>query len=868
MGKNLRFGVLILLFFLAPKIYSQIVFQDDFGQSTTRVESTYMPKVNGFTFASISNPTDFPKIRIDEDYYAVIDPTRIKDPWPANFDWFWTGPAPAGSSSSLNHPATTDHTGNSNGAVMVVNNGGVNSGFFYLRNFSFEVNSIYKLSLWVYVVNPNGEIDFGLKDYAGNDLFGGTGRLSSPLFTTNNNQWREVTFYFTTPNCTNKDAKIELYNGDLSGTGVFNTDYYIDDISLEKVSSAPGGTQVITCPSVASPIQAINDSYTINAGATSGGSVLTNDTYNGGQATISNVNLTQISTNNAGVTLDTNTGNINVSLSTPPGSYTLVYRISHKTQLNNYDEATVTVTVPSSVVVIANDDSFSITAGNNSINTVLDNDTYNGLSANLSNVTVTQLSTSNSGVTLNTTTGRIQVANGVPAGTYTLVYRICDISNSSNCDDATVTILEPAPPVDTDQDGIFDNLDLDDDNDGILDTVECNLFSSRNAGFEIPNITQAPYNSTTWTLVNQANAGGWQTTAGDGLIEFWRSGFNGVQAAEGNQFVELNANVVSTLYQNFTLNGNAGVITWSIKHRGRSGVDVANVRMGTSLANALASPVVATMSDGNTAWGTYTGTYNVVAGQTNLTIAFQSVSSVGGASYGNFLDDVQFVFSQCNDTDGDGIPNSLEVDSDNDGCPDAIEGSENVRFQQVHSLTLPTTDVNYPYRGQIKVRADGFTVGTPSQIISNVAAANGVPELVNNLANNTSGIAGAADISNSIGQGVGTSADALLKDVECNRCFRTATTIGTTLDTQFGITALGRAGADNGNWPMKIKGAYMVLEAKTKGFVINRLTQAQINALTPVLGMMVYDTTNNCLKVFDGSSWECYNTQTCDDFNQ
>lgn len=274
------------------------------------------------------------------------------------------------------------------------------------------------------------------------------------------------------------------------------------------------------------------------------------------------------------------------------------------------------------------------------------------------------------------------------------------------------------------------------------------------------------------------------------------------------------------------------------------------------------------MSDGNTAWGSYSGTYNVVAGQTNLTIAFQSVSSVGGASYGNFLDDVQFVFSQCNDTDGDGIPNSLEVDSDNDGCPDAIEGSENVRFQQVHSLTLPTTDVNYPYRGQIKVRADGFTVGTPSQIISIVAAANGVPELVNNLANNTSGIAGAADISNSIGQGVGTSADALLRDVECNRCFRTATTSGTTLDTQFGITALGRAGADNGNWPMKIKGAYMVLEAKTKGFVINRLTQAQINALTPVLGMMVYDTTNNCLRVFDGSSWECYNTQTCDDFNQ
>ena len=38
------------------------------------------------------------------------------------------------------------------------------------------------------------------------------------------------------------------------------------------------------------------------------------------------------------------------------------------------------------------------------------------------------------------------------------------------------------------------------------------------------------------------------------------------------------------------------------------------------------------------------------------------------------------------------------------------------------------------------------------------------------------------------------------------------------LDTNHGITALGRAGADNNNWPMVRKGAWTVLEAKTKGF--------------------------------------------------
>lgn len=42
---------------------------------------------------------------------------------------------------------------------------------------------------------------------------------------------------------------------------------------------------------------------------------------------------------------------------------------------------------------------------------------------------------------------------------------------------------------------------------------------------------------------------GWLTTATDHRIELWRSGFNGVPAAHGAQFAELNANQVSTLYQ-------------------------------------------------------------------------------------------------------------------------------------------------------------------------------------------------------------------------------------------------------------------------------------------------------------------------------
>ncbi|MBB4807864.1 hypothetical protein HNP38_003180 [Chryseobacterium defluvii] len=111
----------------------------------------------------------------------------------------------------------------------------------------------------------------------------------------------------------------------------------------------------------------------------------------------------------------------------------------------------------------------------------------------------------------------------------------------------------------------------------------------------------------------------------------------------------------------------------------------------------------------------------------------------------------------------------------------------------------------------------------------------------------------------------------LSEDSSPGYCYRPAATTGTVLDTKHGITALGRAGATNDNWPMVRKGAWTALEAKTKGFVINRIpSTAQVTAIAnPVEGMMVYDEEAACLKIYtttDGGStfgWKCFNTQTC-----
>ncbi|MGG5506841.1 MULTISPECIES: hypothetical protein [unclassified Myroides] len=68
------------------------------------------------------------------------------------------------------------------------------------------------------------------------------------------------------------------------------------------------------------------------------------------------------------------------------------------------------------------------------------------------------------------------------------------------------------------------------------------------------------------------------------------------------------------------------------------------------------------------------------------------------------------------------------------------------------------------------------------------------------------------------------------------------------------ITTLNRP---DKSWIPARGNAFIVLESKTKGFVISRLTTTQIMQLSPVEGMLVYDTTMHCLKMFNGTTWGC-----------
>ena len=144
----------------------------------------------------------------------------------------------------------------------------------------------------------------------------------------------------------------------------------------------------------------------------------------------------------------------------------------------------------------------------------------------------------------------------------------------------------------------------------------------------------------------------------DSLFSTTYFDYSSAEPAAGSYLAELNANVVSTLYQNIdTIPGTT--LYWSIQHQGRSrsGNDVMKVNIGstssqteqtslTKIVNGSTSSV-STISDGRgssgTGWATYRGSYTVPAGQTVTRFAFESVSASLSATVGNLLDDISFV---------------------------------------------------------------------------------------------------------------------------------------------------------------------------------------------------------------------------------
>ncbi len=333
--------------------------------------------------------------------------------------------------------------------------------------------------------------------------------------------------------------------------------------------------------------------------------------------------------------------------------------------------------------------------------------------------------------------------------------------------------------VDSDGDGIADTADLDDDNDGILDINEmvCNtgnyLWENQSlsdnvsipsgSSFNLDNTTLQLNWSTienTGTLTTTNSVADFVTydasTQGDdtGLILLDIN--NTVQDVNDQLIVNLDFSIPVEDLKFSVLDIDGTPVNYQdaveIYYTTSTGQTI-NIRDNASVYTLAGGAVVTHTGDGYHGFkgissaGASTTNGNIDIDFSSLLITnvqirfFTGVDSSGTNPHNQFIGIGDISFRNCTDkdTDSDGTPDHVDLDSDNDGCLDAIEGTGN--FTNADVVTAAGT----------------VTVGTGS------SASN---QNLGNAVDTNNGIPTVA----SGGQGVGTAQDAAQQAVECDAC--------------------------------------------------------------------------------------------------
>ncbi|WP_343696710.1 gliding motility-associated C-terminal domain-containing protein [Flavobacterium sp.] len=188
--------------------------------------------------------------------------------------------------------------------------------------------------------------------------------------------------------------------------------------------------------------------------------VFDNDTKNGTALVPSDVTLTTTTADPTGYLVLNPDGSLTLGANAPAGSYQLTYTICEKLNPSNCSSNTVTVTVggttPTPIIDAVTETTAAIDGNLGGTTASLTaNDTLNGnpvvIGTSAGQVTLTAVSVP-SGLTLNAD-GTVTVAANTPAGTYDVEYRICEVTNPTNCDSVISKVVvdnstSPTPVID------------------------------------------------------------------------------------------------------------------------------------------------------------------------------------------------------------------------------------------------------------------------------------------------------------------------------------------------------------------------------------------------------------------------------------
>ncbi|WP_010180221.1 hypothetical protein, partial [Aquimarina agarilytica] len=262
-------------------------------------------------------------------------------------------------------------------------------------------------------------------------------------------------------------------------------------------------------------------------------------------------------------------------------------------------------------------------------------------------------------------TEAIETVNG--AQVYTVEYQLTD----GLLGDDSLTgaeILDPTGPAvadNTDNDLLPDLVDIDDDNDGIPDSIECTSYTGNPTFSGAGNAIAGVQNNTDGDevfSVTYNDAGGTAT-----------SGAGGITTTPGDS----PSNLVFNQNTQFSVQAENANLTLS-------GLPIGTYALSAQVDTATF------VADGGTTISPDGLTITVTTTESNVTLAnfvdpqvldSLTITTTSADTTNNFDINISLTGLACPDTDGDGIPDNLDIDSDNDGIPDNVEAQSTAGYQ-------------------------------------------------------------------------------------------------------------------------------------------------------------------------------------------
>ncbi len=484
----------------------------------------------------------------------------------------------------------------------------------------------------------------------------------------------------------------------------------------------------------------------------------------------------------------------------------------------------------------------------------------------LQGVTITLYNSSSSSSPIRGTTAPNGVVTfpNLPAGTYTV--EETDLSGYESVSDSQGNLTDNRVQINLGP-GQIENAQFVDRK--LLSAIQVSVFEDTDGN---PKTVEQPLQGVTITLYNSSSSSSpiRGTTAPNGVVTFPNlpagnytveetdlSGYESVSDSQGNltdNRVQINLGPGQTEYAEFVDRELSAIqVSVSEDTNGDTIGDQALQGVTITLYNSSSSssPIRGTTAPNGvvTFPNLPAGTYTVE--ETDLS-GYESVSD----SQGNLTDNRvqinlgpgQTEYAEFVDRELSAIQVSVSEDTNGDTIGDqALQGV---------TISLYGSSSSSPIRGTTNTRGiatfPNLPAGNYTVVETNLSGYESVWDSQGNLTDNRVQIT----------LGPGQTAPAQFVDrsnkLVCNPVGATGT--GETFPSALGISTLDRG--NDTSWLESMKNGQLILDSKEKGLVIPRI--ANPNAIrNPSDGMIFFDTTEQCIKLYQNNKWGCLNTQEC-----